>query len=106
MEYSKLYYQKNKESIKQKTKEYKILTDYDRLYYLRNKERIKNRIKNKYLEYKDHTDVKYKPKDIKTPDILVIKCNLCNKIFFSKQTLKYHQDHRVCYNPFTIIYLD
>ena len=106
MEYSKLYYQKNKEYIKQRSKEYKILTDYDRIYYLRNKERIKNRIKNKYLENKDHIDVKYKPKDIKINNIVSPECNSCNKVFFSKQTLKYHQDHMVCYSPYTIIYLD
>jgi hypothetical protein len=106
MEYSKLYYQKNKEYIKQRSKEYKILTDYDRLYYLRNKERIKARIKNKYVENKDHTDVKYKPKDIKINNIVLPECNSCNKVFFSKQTLKYHQDHMVCYSPYKIIYLD
>ena len=106
MEYSKLYYEKNKEYIKQRSKEYKILTDYDRLYYLRNKERIKTRIKNKYVENKDHTDVKYKPKDIKINNIVLPECNLCNRVFFSKQTLKYHQDNQVCYSPFTIVYLD
>jgi len=106
MEYWKQYYQENKEYLKQQTREYKILTDYDRLYYQTNKDRIKNRMKNKYLENKDHTDVKYNLKDKKIKNISLPECNYCNRVFFSKQTLKYHLEHKVCYNPFTIIHLD
>jgi hypothetical protein len=108
MEYFKNYYEKHKEYIKQKNKEYRLITDYDRSYYLRNKDRIKNRMKNKYLENKDHTDVKYNLKDKKIKNISLPECNYCNRVFFSKQTLKYHQDNNVCFKnrPFTIIHLD